>query len=371
MALSPFYGWSEPDNSSLVKNGAADIRTLGDAIDTSLWNSGFGQAGKNKIINGDFGINQRNFTSGTTNFAYNFDRFLTEYSGGTLTTSAQTFTTGAAPVAGYESKNFVRVVTSGQSGTANYAQFNQRIENVRTFAGQTATISFWAKAASGTPSIAAEVRQEFGTGGSADVFTPAGKVTISTSWARYSMTVAVPSISGKTIGADEFFALDFWISAGTDFNTRASSLGIQNVTIDLWGIQMESGSYATPFQTASGGSPQAELAMCQRYYWRTTSDGTTATAIGQLGTASSTTTVSLPMKCPVTMRVKPSSVDFANLAILDPIASRINVTAVALDNPSVDIASVSLTSSGLTILRNYVLYNQSAATGYIGFSAEL
>ena len=67
MALSPNYGWSEPDNSSLVKNGAADIRTLGDAIDTSVWNVGFGQAGKNKIINGDFGINQRSFTSTTTN----------------------------------------------------------------------------------------------------------------------------------------------------------------------------------------------------------------------------------------------------------------------------------------------------------------
>ena len=36
MALSPNFGWSEPDNSSLVKNGAADIRTLGDAIDASM-----------------------------------------------------------------------------------------------------------------------------------------------------------------------------------------------------------------------------------------------------------------------------------------------------------------------------------------------
>jgi hypothetical protein len=36
MALSPNFGWSEPDNTSLVKDGALDIRTLGDAIDASM-----------------------------------------------------------------------------------------------------------------------------------------------------------------------------------------------------------------------------------------------------------------------------------------------------------------------------------------------
>jgi hypothetical protein len=36
MALSPNFGWSEPDNTSLVKDGALAIRTLGDAIDTSM-----------------------------------------------------------------------------------------------------------------------------------------------------------------------------------------------------------------------------------------------------------------------------------------------------------------------------------------------
>jgi len=28
MATSPNYAWAEPDNSSLVKNGAQDIRAL-------------------------------------------------------------------------------------------------------------------------------------------------------------------------------------------------------------------------------------------------------------------------------------------------------------------------------------------------------
>lgn len=36
MALSPNFGFPEPDNSSLVKNGAQDIRALGDAIDVEF-----------------------------------------------------------------------------------------------------------------------------------------------------------------------------------------------------------------------------------------------------------------------------------------------------------------------------------------------
>ena len=36
MATSPNFGWLEPDNTDLVKNGALAIRTLGDAIDASL-----------------------------------------------------------------------------------------------------------------------------------------------------------------------------------------------------------------------------------------------------------------------------------------------------------------------------------------------
>ena len=66
-------------------------------------------AGKNKIINGDFNINQRNFTSNTTSGLYNFDRFLQANSGGTATVTPQTFTAGTAPVTGYEGRNFLQI----------------------------------------------------------------------------------------------------------------------------------------------------------------------------------------------------------------------------------------------------------------------
>lgn len=228
-------------------------------------------AGKNKIINGDFGVNQRSFTSSTNGSIYTFDRWLKDSGGndGTVTVSAQTFTPGAAPVAGYESANFIRCVTASQTTTNVYSQISQKIEDVRTFAGQTVTYSFWAKAASGTPKISLEIRQSFGTGGSPSAVTQtyAGQATLSTLWARYSITVTIPSISGKTFGTTantSFLQPILWLSAGSDYNAITNSLGIQNNTIDIWGVQLEAGSVATPFQTATG-TLAGELAACQRY----------------------------------------------------------------------------------------------------------
>lgn len=36
MATSPIYGWPEPDDTSLVKDGASAMRSLGNAIDTTM-----------------------------------------------------------------------------------------------------------------------------------------------------------------------------------------------------------------------------------------------------------------------------------------------------------------------------------------------
>ena len=146
-------------------------------------------AGKNKIINGDFYVNQRNFTSTTTNNTYGLDRWRLLASGGTATYSAQTFTPGTAPVAGYEGKNFARIVTSGQSAAGDYGMLNQPIEDVRTLAGQNVTVSFWAKAASGTPKVGISFEQLFGSGGSAGVIVKLTSQTISKSWSRYRVNV--------------------------------------------------------------------------------------------------------------------------------------------------------------------------------------
>jgi hypothetical protein len=357
MATTTNYGWAEPDNTSLVRNGAQDIRILGDAIDASVWNIGFGQAGKNKIINGDFGIWQRGTSfSGT---GYTADRFNDFSSGGTLSTTRQTFTPGTAPVAGYEGTFFLRHTRSGSS----YSIIEQRVEDVRAFAGQTVTLSYWAKVASGTITNEPSFAQFFGTGGSSEVATVASNTaTITTSWQRFSHTVAIPSISGKTIGTPNYLSVRII--------RHISGTG---ATIDLWGVQLEYGSKATPFQTASGGSPQAELAMCQRYYFRSTPGN----AFGNygLGIAGSATNAYVSLKTPVSMRVIPTSIDvpstITTLKLTNIAATNWTISAIALSDSTPDNLMLSVTSSGMTANQSLVIGNNNNTAGFIGASAEL
>jgi hypothetical protein len=368
MATSPNYAWAEPDNSSLVKNGAADIRTLGDAIDTSVWNVGYGQAGKNKIINGDFGIWQRG--TSFTSTGYTADRFTYTQNGSTCTVSQQTFSAGTAPVAGYEGQYFARCAVTSVAGASNYVWFRQLIENVRVFAGQPITISFWAKADAAKP-ISIEFEQNFGSGGSASVQTFVAKPTLTTSWARYSYSFTVPSIAGKTLAVSTWSHLAFWLDAGSTYNTRTSSLGQQNITFDIWGVQIEYGSKATPFQTASGGSRQAELAMCQRYYVRF-GGAAIYEAMGQ-GVGWTTTRAGIQIKLPATMRIAPSALDYAlPLAVSDSVTATSVTTASLGGETGKDVAVFRAdVASGLTVYRPYVLITDNSTSAYIGFSAEL
>jgi hypothetical protein len=269
-------------------------------------------AGKNKIINGDFRINQRAFTSTTTTATYGLDRWQLDCADGTSTYSVQTFTPGAAPVAGYEAINFARIVTTGQTLTTAFTRLVQPIEDVRTFAGQTVTVSFWAKAATGTPKIAVELAQGMGAGGSGGANNTIGNVTISTSWARYSVTGSVAGLSGATIGTSSALNARLFVSAGSVFNARTGSMGIQSNTFDIWGIQVEAGSIATPFQTATG-TIQGELAACQRYYYKTIASGTSFAPFGT-GFARTTTESINITQFPVELRTRPTALETTGTA---------------------------------------------------------
>jgi hypothetical protein len=338
-------------------------------------------AGKNKIINGDFSINQRGFTSSTTDLTYGFDRWqmFTFTGNGTTTYSAQTFTPGAAPVAGYEGTNFGRLVTTGQTGAGPYSFLAQKIEDVRTFAGQTITYSFWAKAATGTPKVAIVANQNFGTGGSpsAGVTTNGGTVTLSTSWARYSVSFAVPSISGKTIGTTantSHLRLDFWVSSGTDY-PQGQSIGIQSNTFDFWGAQAENGSTATAFQTATG-TIQGELSACTRYYWRlSAADATVTNRFFAMGQANGTGQALITISNPVKMRGVPTASAGPNsnsFNLLNAGSAGIATTGFGTNALSADVQNMFFNvASGLTSGNATAVTANANNTAFIDFSAEL
>ena len=161
-----------------------------------------------------------------------------------------------------------------------------------------------------------------------------------------------------------------FVSAGSDFNARTGSLGIQSNTFELWGVQAEYGSTATPFQTASGNNIQGELAMCQRYYWRTTLSSF-ANAPLAVGMALSATAAKVVIPFPVQMRTV-ASPDYASLSVTDLVNYTIATTAVTIDSNTTTNATLTATvASGLSQYRVAYLCTGSANTGYIGFNGEL
>jgi hypothetical protein len=81
----------------------------------------------------------------------------------------------------------------------------------------------------------------------------------------------------------------------------AGTQGIQNNTFQIWGVQIENGSTATAFQTATG-TIQGELAACQRYYWNISGDNQ---YVG-VGYNQSTTEMNVGTVNPVPMRTNPT-----------------------------------------------------------------
>jgi hypothetical protein len=273
------------------------VNTVPDLIAAS--SGGQYAAGKNKIINGDFGVWQRGttFTNAAFN-AYTSDRWAIYYNGTmTQTVSQQTFTPGTAPVAGYEGSFFWRWNVTAASGNTGENIF-QKIEDVRTLAGQTTTISFWAKA-DAARTVGVYAIQNFGSGGSGAVSVNFGNASLTTAWQRFTLTAAIPSISGKTIGTGSNLEIDLYIPTNTV------------LTFDLWGVQVEAASTASPFQTATG-TKQGELAACQRYFQKTNNQteapgaAPSVTPINALN-ASSTLVVGIP-PFKVNMRTGPTVV---------------------------------------------------------------
>jgi hypothetical protein len=231
---------------------------------------------RNKIINGNFDIWQRG-TSQTSSGYGSADRWQCDTGGGsTKTASRQAFDLGQTDVPN-NPKYFMRHVVTSSAGASNYILMTQKVEGVETLSGKTATVSFWAKA-DASKNIAVEIYQDFGTGGSpsaAVLEIGSQLVALTTSWTKHTITVDIPSVSGKTLGTDgnDGLGLVFWFDAGSDFDARTASLGQQSGTFDIAQVQLEEGSAATPFEQRPYGM---ELSLCQRYYERINHIVTTA-----------------------------------------------------------------------------------------------
>jgi hypothetical protein len=258
---------------------------------------------------------------------------------------------------------------SGNTSTT-LIQTLQNYETVNTIplAGQTVTLSWYAKAGANFSATSSQMFAQVYTGTGTDQNVLSGytgsvgllsaAVTITTSYVKYSQTF--------TIGST---ATEMAIVFGFNPTGTAST----NDWVEITGVQLEVGSAATAF-SRTGGTYQGELAACQRYYWR----NTTAQGFGGLGgTGFTTSTIagSVQIVNPVPMRTYPSSVDIGTLRYVDSANSAANITSASLISLSTNATNISITDiniafTGGTANRSLFLGAQGSG-GYIGFSAEL
>jgi len=393
MALSPNYGWAEPDNSSLVKNGAADIRTLGDAIDTSVWNVGYGQAGKNKLINAAMAVAQRGATAlnvtGSGRGYGPVDRFFGQAGNATGTfTIEQAVDAPAAANAGPYS--FKAVVTVADTSIGSNKQYfvGQMVEaqnfaffQFGTASALTVTISFWVKS-SITGTFGVNIRNGAATRSYVSTYT----ISTANTWEKKSVTIPGDTSGTWLKDTGNGARIEWSLAQGTDIQTatpnvwtatncqttasQTNFMATVGNSFQLTAIQVEVGSKATPFQTASGGSIQGELAMCQRYYYRNTpavAYGIQADAI-----ATSTTAGWASLRLPVRFRVAPTAVEWGNLAYQSYANNIVAPSAITINSTTnTDMVRLDLTMTVVIAGHWGNLINNNNTAGFLGFSAEL
>jgi hypothetical protein len=407
MATSPIYNWPEPDNTDLVKNGALAMRTLGDAIDTTMatmtpktivdakgdliaasaadtparlavGNNGetlvadsststglrytAGTVQANPVLNSAFQVWQRGTSIAGAGFKnYTADQWTLFRAGTTISRQVTNDTTNL-PFIQY----CARVQRdSGTTGTSvNLLQNTLETINSIPYAGKTVTYSFYARKganySNASDNLVSAIYSGTGTnqalidGFTGSAIVVQGTATLTTTWQRFSYTGTVAS------NATEL---------GVQFNFTPSGTAGANDYYEVTGVQLDIGSVALPFRTYAA-TIQGELAACQRYYFRQNPSGSINVRGQGIGVSASSARIACIL--PVTMRILPSAVDFSTLGINDTSTTQA-VTAITIaGSSSPNIAVLDCTvASGLTQFRPYFLVDNSSFNAFLGFTAEL
>lgn len=373
MGTTPTYALPYPEPTDLVKDGAEAIEDLALAVENIVPPI---VAGKNRIINGAMMVAQRgtSFTStgsANNNDSYTLDRWyiLSDGNDAIDVTQATDVPTGGL--------NSIALDVETVNKKFGIAQIIEQ-KNCIGLIGETVTLSFWAKVSSTTKldnvkaaiiswsgtadTVTSDVVSAWGVEGTNPTLASSltyenspANLGVTTSWARYSITAAVDTASTKNI-------IVFIWSDVTD-----TTLGDFLYVTD---VQLEYGSVATRFTMHAGGI-EGELAACQRYYWRLTSDvDFSMFGTGQIGSA---TAAYVLINHPVIMRTTPSTLDVSAASTFQFSISNIIPTAVAIDiYGNQKVSSLAFTISGGTAYQiQNLMARQGAYTAYVGFGAEL
>jgi hypothetical protein len=259
---------------------------------------------RNRIINGDMRIDQRNsgsaVTIGTGTAGYTLDRFFAYQN--SPSTLVQVSRNTSAP-SGFQ--NSIKWGRNGSGVAGGITVLGQALETSNSIDAQggTVTLSFYAKAGANFSAASSQIGVALysGTGTDQSVVsmttgswtgsaTPINSgATLTTSWQRFTFT-------STTLGAT-VSQLGIYISwtpvgvAGADDN------------VYITGIQLETGSNATDFERRPYGM---ELALCQRYYELLSATGTGQGAFANSGYGATSGVITQSIMFKATKRTTPT-----------------------------------------------------------------
>jgi len=311
-----------------------------DVIGTSVANSNLGAGNatrfKNRIINGDMRIDQRNAGASVTptNGQFTLDRwkfFLSQASKFTTQQNAGSVT----PPAGFI--NYLGVTSSSaySVNSTDYFQLVQTIEGLNvadlgwgTINAKTVTLSAW---------VYSSLTGTFGGAIANDAFNYSYPFTYTISsantWTQVSVTITGPTagtwLTTNGNGMYVFFGLGAgssvsgtagsWSANGYRSATGATSVvGTNGATFYITGVQLEVGSSATGFEYVDYTT---QLAMCQRYCQ--------VIGGGASGQWWGSTSPEMAITFPVTMRSAPTYSMFTTSVSVSEVATATRTTSSA------------------------------------------
>jgi hypothetical protein len=337
---------------------------------------------RNRIINGDMRIDQRNAGASVTPTSgqYTLDRYQSSLSQASKF-SIQQNAGSITPASGFD--NYLGVTSLSSYSITSTDTFSI-IQNIE---GYNVADLGWGTANAKTVTLSFRVYSSLtGTFGGAISNSAVNRsypfsysIPVANTWTTISITIAGDT-SGtwlKTNGAG--MLVIFGLGYGTTYSGTAGSwagtfygsstgavsvVGTNGATFYITGVQLEAGSNATDFERRPYGT---ELALCQRYFSRTDS----FLAIGS-GSSSVISTISFPVE----MRSNPT-IDTTGVIRVTDTASQ---DYIQNSKSSVIVNSNRVTKTGISIqFSNFpatiTLYRPLPSvpydTSYVTFSAEL
>jgi hypothetical protein len=344
------------------------------------------QGFRNRIINGDMRIDQRNagasITLPNSTTTYTLDRWFA-FENGSMVFSIQRSST--APTS-FTNSILITTTTGAAAGASERSQLCSRIEgfnvadlNWGTANAKTVTLSFWIRSSltgqfgGSLQNVNADRSYPFSFTISAANTFEYKTITISGdttgTWATDNST-GIQLNFDLGMGSSLLGTAGAWAAAdyrGATGDTKLS--GTTGATMYITGVQLEVGSVATPFERRDYGR---ELIMCQRYYFRTNPG-----ANAYYGNAfNATTSLSYVLtNFPVTMRVAPSALEqtgtAGDYAVLN-LATATTCTGV----PTIGTASIysvfTTFTTAATLTAGQGAFGRAVnGTSFLGWSAEL